>query len=427
MPQLAAKTVARVSRLWWGVLMSACAWKSDFRRVIGRGCAAALAGCAALALAACGPTGEPNLENSMAAPTTPVQAQPLPGGAPAVGETLGAGPVRIGVILPLTQGSGPSPVGVSLRNAAQLAVEESGANDVTLMVLDDHSTPDGAAQAAQAAIGGGAELIVGPLFSTSVREVGRVAKAAQKPVIAFSTDASVASRGVYLLSFLIEGYVDRIVDFARLKGKKSFAVMAPQNDYGNVAVAEFQQITARLGLRVVTISRYGPGQAAAAAKEIAAVAGEIDALFIPDQADGMDGVNAALLASGIKTQILGTGIWNDPRVLKLPALQGAWFAAPENAGFNAFAERYRAKFGADPTRLATLAYDAVSLVAALARTQGPQRFTEKVLTGPSGFSGADGVFRFRPDGPDERGLAVLQIANGATTVLSPAPRSFAGG
>jgi len=66
-------------------------------------------------------------------------------------------------------------------------------------------------------------------------------------------------------------------------------------------------------------------------------------------------------------------------------------------------------------------------VAALARTQGQQRFTEKVLTNASGFNGADGVFRFRVDGPDERGLAVMQITNGAASVLSPAPRSFAGG
>ena len=138
------------------------------------------------------------------------------------------------------------------------------------MVLDDHSTPEGAAQAAQAAIGAGAELIVGPLFSPSVREVGSVAKAAGSPVIAFSTDTSVAARGVYLLSFLIEGYVDRIMEYAHSKGKKSFAAMAPQSDYGNIAVAEFQQAASRLGVRVVTIARYAPGQAASAARQIAA-------------------------------------------------------------------------------------------------------------------------------------------------------------
>jgi ABC-type branched-subunit amino acid transport system substrate-binding protein len=399
---------------------------SEIGRLIAKPASLLLLGGAALTLAACGPTGEPKFDTTMAAPTTPVQTQPL-NGAPPAGDAFGAGPVRIGLVLPLTQGSNPSAVGVSLRNAAQLAVEESGANDITLMVLDDHSTPEGAAQAAQAAIAGGAELIVGPLFSPSVREVGRVAKAAGRPVIAFSTDASVASRGVYLLSFLIEGYVDRIMDYARSKGKKSFAAMAPQSDYGNIAVAEFQQAASRLGVRVVTISRYGPGQAGNAAKEIAAVAAQVDALFIPEQADGAEAVGAALAANGLKMQILGTGIWNDPRVMKLPALQGAWFAAPETAGFSAFADRYRAKFNSDPTRLSTLSYDAVSLVAALARTQGAQRFSDKVLTNPSGFNGADGVFRFRPDGPDERGLAVMQINSGAATTVSPAPKSFAGG
>ena len=72
----------------------------------------------------------------------------------------------------------------------------------------------------------------------------------------------------------------------------------------------------------------------------------------------------------MKTQFLGTGVWNDARVLKLPQMQGAWFAAPDNAGFNAFAQRYRAKFNSEPTRLATLSYDAVTLAAALARNAG---------------------------------------------------------
>jgi ABC-type branched-subunit amino acid transport system substrate-binding protein len=157
---------------------------------------------------------------------------------------------------------------------------------------------------------------------------------------------------------------------------------------------------------------------------------QIDTLFIPEQAPAMPEVARALSANGIdshKLQILGTGLWNDSRVLSLSALQGAWFAAPENAGFAAFAQRYRAKFGADPTRVATLAYDSVSLAAALARTQGARRYSEEVLTNPTGFNGADGVFRFRVNGLNERGLAVMQIGAGGAEVISPAPKSFAGG
>lgn len=388
----------------------------------------ALAGSLVLALAGCnsGGLGLPGPDLG-SAPVPQVQTQPLaaPSG-PTVGEVLGTGPIRVGLILPLTQNGGPSVVGASLRNAAQLAIEESGASDITLMIEDDHGTPDGAAQAAQAELGAGAEIILGPLLAPEVREVGRLAKAAGRPVIAFSTDESAASPGVYLLSFLIESYADRIAEFAASRGKKSFAVLAPQSDYANVAVAEFQQEAARVGARIVTVARYTPGQPDSAVQEIAGLAKQFDALFIPEQADGMSAVGAALATSGLKTQILGTGVWNDARVTRLPALQGAWFAAPDNTGFIAFAQRYKAKFALDPLRLASLAHDAVSLTAALARTQGAQRFSQSVLTNASGFNGVDGVFRFHADGPNDRGLAVMQINAGAATVLSPAPQKFPG-
>ena len=75
-------------------------------------------------------------------------------------------------------------------------------------------------------------------------------------------------------------------------------------------------------------------------------------------------------------------------------------------------------------RPATLAYDAVSLVAALVKTQGPARFAEETLTNSSGFAGIDGVFRFRPDGTNQRGLAVMRVTTSGTQVVSPAPKAF---
>jgi branched-chain amino acid transport system substrate-binding protein len=344
-------------------------------------------------------------------------------------DQIGSGPVRVALILPLSQASGPSVVGTSLRNAAALALADSGSDDLTVIVKDDHSTPQGARAAAEAAIAEGVEIVIGPLFAPNVREVARVARGAGKPVIAFSTDASAAGPGVYLLSFLAESYVDRIIDYAAAKGKKSIAALIPENDYGRVAEATFQQAAARNNLRVMAIERYQPQTLNAAVQKIADLGDQIDTLFIPEQADAMPAVSQALTNAGLSgksVQILGTGLWNDPRVLKLAALQGAWFAAPENGGYHAFAARYRAKYGTDPTRIATLSYDAVSLAAALSHTQGSQRYSDSVLTNRSGFNGADGVFRFQPDGTNERGLAVLQISNGSATPISPAPRSFAG-
>jgi len=47
-----------------------------------------------------------------------------------------------------------------------------------------------------------------------------------------------------------------------------------------------------------------------------------------------------------------------------------------------------------------------------------------VLTNPSGFAGIDGLFRFRPDGTNERWLAVMRVWSGASTLVAGSPKSF---
>ena len=358
-----------------------------------------------------------------------VAPQAAPSAVAADGATIGAGSVKVALILPLTAPGQGAVVAQSLRNAAEMALTEFQNPDVTILVKDDRGSPEGARDAATQAVAEGAELIIGPVFAGSVQAVGQVAHQSRRPVIAFSTDAGVATRGVYLLSFLAQAEVDRIVDYAASQGKRSIAALIPETTYGGVVEAQFREATARRGLRVAAVERYPAGQPQAAVSRLAPViagaAPQADALFLPDNGDGLPAAPQALQAARFNPQqvkLLGTGVWNEPRVFALPALQGGWFAAPDNRGFNAFAGRYRARYNTDPTRLATLSYDAVSLAAALARTQGSQRFAEPVLTNPSGFAGADGVFRFRPDGTNDRALAVQEIRGGGAATISAAPR-----
>ena len=382
-----------------------------------------------LALGGCNsmmPFSTPSPQLPKAMPAAPITAQALESNAPATTQ-FGTGPVHIALILPLTQNGQPDAVGISLRNAAELAVEQSYSNVITVDVMDNQATPAGSRAAAQTALNNGDDLIVGPLISPNVRAVGQLARAAGKPEIAFSTDSSVASPGVYLLSFLVENDVDRIVDYAASRGKRSLAALIPDNQYGTIAAAAFQQQAAARGIRVQALVRYNASTLAAAVQKIAAVKSQINGLFIPEQAAGLTAVAQQLAAAGLtgpKVQLLGTGVWNDSRVMALPALQGAWYAAPENTGFNSFAHNYQAKFGTSPVRLATLSYDAVTLAGALARTQGSQRYATSILTNPSGFNGSDGLFRFRRNGLCQRGLAVEQITGGSARTISPAPQSF---
>ncbi len=350
------------------------------------------------------------------------------GGQSGDSSTIGTGQVKIGLLLPLTASGNGAAVGNSLRNAAELAIVEFNEPNVQLLVKDDKGTAEGAAAAAREAFGQGAELIIGPLFAPSVKAVADIARPAGKPIMAFSTDATVAGRGAYLLSFLPESDVERIISYAASRGKKSYSALIPQTAYGNVVAAAFQESVARNGGRVVALERYTPGTGLAAAmRNVSQGANEIDALFIPQNGEELASVAPLLASNKIDTkriQLLGTGLWNDPRVFRMPQLVGGWFAAPDATGFTSFAARYKAKYGSDPARIATLSYDAVALAAALVRTRGSERFSETTLTNASGFAGQDGVFRFRNDGLNDRGLAVQQIGNGTASIISPTPKSF---
>jgi branched-chain amino acid transport system substrate-binding protein len=344
---------------------------------------------------------------------------------------IGSGTVRVGLILPMSAGGNAGTVAQSMKNAAEMALAEFNSPDIQLLVKDDGGSAGGAQQAAQQALAEGAEIIVGPLFAHSVGVVGAAARQRGVPVIAFSTDASVAARGVYLLSFLPESDVDRIVDYAVSRGKRSFAAMLSEGAYGTVVEAEFKQAVARKGGRIVALERYAlsTGGIQGAASKVAQAARGADAVFVPEGPEVVPSAVKALSGAGLdlrRVQLLGTGLWDDPRVFAETAVQGGWFAAPDNAGFRNFSVRYRSRYGQDPVRTATLAYDAVALVAALVKTQGPQRFTEPVLTNASGFAGIDGLFRFRTDGTSQRGLAVLRVTPNSSQVISPPPRAFSG-
>lgn len=347
--------------------------------------------------------------------------------------TIGTGQVKAGLILPL---SGPGNAGIAgqaMRNAAEMAIAEFSSPNLQLLVKDDGGTAEAARLGAQQALDDGAEIILGPLFAQSVGFVGQVARPRNVPVIAFSTDANVASSGIYLLSFLPESDVDRIVQYATSTGKHSYAALIPDNPYGTVVEAAFKQAVARRsGSQVVAIERYPHDKAGMATpiRSVGQASARADALFIPDGGDAVPDVAQALAAAGVnlkRLQLLGTGLWDDPRIYAAPSLDGGWYAAPDGVGYRNFSARYRARYNQDPVRTATLAYDAVALVAALVKTQGPQRFSQQVLTNPSGFTGIDGLFRFRTDGTNERGLAVLRVSSAGVQTVAPALRSFGAG
>jgi ABC-type branched-subunit amino acid transport system substrate-binding protein len=352
--------------------------------------------------------------------------EPQAAGPPQQPAVAGNGHVKVGLILPLSAAGNAGLAAQSMKSAAEMALAEFQNPNIQLLIKDDAGSPQGAQQGAQQACDEGAEIILGPLFAGSVPATAQVARTRNISVIAFSTDSSVAGRGVYLLSFLPESDVNRIVEYSAGAGKRSFAALLPDNAYGTVVEGAFKTAVTRKGDRIVAFEKYGSDRATPA-RAVAGALGGADALLLADDGDAVVATADALTAAGANLrniQLLGTGLWDNPRVSASANLQGGLYAAPDPSGFRAFSGRYRTRFGSEPVRTATLAYDAVALVAALARTQGQQRFAPDVLTNSSGFAGIDGLFRFRPDGTNERGLAVMRVAPGGGLAVAGSPKSF---
>ena len=373
------------------------------------------------ALAACSPTSRPSGSDMLL---------PLPTGPAVSGEVMGTGTVRVALLLPKTAPGNGAALAIAMQNAASLGLSDFSGNDLTVMVKDTRGTSEGAAEAARQAISEGAELILGPVFAAEVGGVGPVARAANIPVIAFSSDPSVAAPGVYILGLLVDGQVRRVVAEAAKSGRKSIAAIMSQSAFGNLAEASLRQEAGRYGMRVVAVERYAAGGEAKAAGNIAAVATQIDCILLPEGAGVAPTIARSLRSSGVdlsRIKLLGTGVWNDPAVYNDPSLVGGWFPSPEISGFSTFASHYRSTYGSEPPFTASLAYDAVVLAAGLAKTAGAQRFQLSVITNPEGFlSAVNGLFRFNAVGTNDRGLAVYEVTGSTPSLVSAAPRAFTG-
>ncbi len=396
----------------------------------------------ALLLACCQPPPRPALPlpppSPLAAPMITAMAPPPPPPRPVPMDQpnfyrlrnmpLGEIPARVALLLPLSSPSAETrALATALEHAAELAIFDAKNPAVLLMPRDDGGTPEKAAAAAAKAINDGAEIIVGPLFATSVTAVAPIARAKRVPVVAFSTDRSVGGNGVYLLSFQPETEVSRIVSYAAASGHNEFSAVIPNSPYGDRINVAFRDSVARGGGRLAGIERFNerPELIGPAAQESFKTGA--DSVLIGEGGAMLQTAAPALALAETKdrkVQLLGTGLWDDAAVTHQPGLIGGWFAAPPPNAFTAFSNHYRTVYKTTPPRIASLAYDALALVGLLAKGPPHARFTDEALTDPNGFSGIDGIFRFHPDGSADRGLAVLEVGANGFIVRDPAPKAF---
>ena len=370
---------------------------------------------------------------------------PPPGGtASPGGPATVSQPARpVAILLPLT---GPqAELGQNMLRAAQLAF--NGQPDAPLDVRDTAGTPAGAAGAARAALANGDGVILGPLTSSETAAVSPLARAANVPVLAFTSDPAQAQPGVWVLGITPDQQVRRLLDAVAAENKTRIAAVLPDNPLGAALGSGLRQAARDAALPPPVVQNYGSGGLSdalkvasgfearhpAAASDSAASSADpsapppappsvpvpFDALLLGAVGDQLGQAVPLLATFDIRptaVRVVGPALWAQ-NAARYPDLAGAWYAAPDPALRASFLALYTGKYNAPPRDLADLAFDAANI----ARTAGPNAAG---LFRPEGFAGADGPVALLPDGRTRRGLAIFVVERGGTRLLQPAPRSL---
>lgn len=338
---------------------------------------------------------------------------------------------RVGILLPFSSRADQA---LALFQAAELAVFEQGNPDTVLIPRDSGGTEQSAEEAARLLLRSGVDVVIGPLQRDQVRGAHR-ATSGRAPLIGFSNDLNVAGNGAYLLSIPPEEEVARIIEFANRRNIRTLALLAPASEYGRRVETAMRAELEKRGGALAVVQTYANSterDASAAARTLAGRvrSGNVQAILIAESGAALRAAGPALLAGGLdlsRVQLLGIGGWANGDAQREPTLARGWYVAPDPAARAAFEERFRTAYGQSPSRLASLSYDAVAVAAFLSRDRGPTGLNRRSLEAESGFSGVDGMFRFRSDGTIERALAVLEVRQNGPAVIDPAPRRFTSG
>ena len=125
-----------------------------------------------------------------------------------------------------------------------------------------------------------------------------------------------------------------------------------------------------------------------------------------------------------RIKYLGTSQLENPKIYNERAFRGAWYPSVSTKYTGKFDEAYKKYFKRKPIKIASLAYDAVSLINSLANDGEIDR---KDLLNPNGWTGINGIFRFKSNGSSERNMDIKEVIGGSTVktkVISPAPINF---
>ena len=356
----------------------------------------------------------------------------------------------IGLILPMS--GRYAAYGKKALDAAVLAAglfDPRKRTGVKLFIEDSESDADASRQAVARLVRRDRVIcVVGPLGAIEAQTAAAEAQQLQVPILPMTSKEGICEIGPFVFrNFLTSGMqVRALAGYAvRTLGLSRFAILYPQDSYGQEMVRLFRAEILRLGGQIRKVKAYdrketdfgdeirfvtgrpvphsiGFGKDQRAEPLPVARPVDFDALFIPDDYERVQMIAPQLAFHDVKdVQLLGTSGWNSPNLLKGGAqhLEGAvfvddYFSGGYNPELNDFADSFYAAFAREPDGMDAIWYDAVAIAVAMVengRAETRNQFRER-LAGLTGYPGVTGKTSFSPSRDADKELHLLRVQEG---------------
>jgi branched-chain amino acid transport system substrate-binding protein len=354
-----------------------------------------------------------------------------------------SGPITIGAVLDIT-GAGAS-LGVPERQTLELLADQLQAEggidgrEVELIIEDDQSTEDGAAQAMNKLVNEDeVDIVLGASRTGPSLAMRPIAEQSQIPMISLAANAAIVdgSEWVFKSAQNDRVVIERMIEYMAGQGWTTIGLARDASGFGEGVQEIFDEVGAASGISVVAVERFAPDATdftaqmvnlRNAAADVNVIWGIPPAAGLAQRAYAQLGITTPVMQShGIGNQVFLDTAAESANGLVAPL--GRLVVAdqlpaddPQREVITTFIDDYTAEYGESPSTFAGHAYDGWQLAVDALREVGtdPQALRDH-LEGVEDFVGISGTFTMTPEdhsGLTKDALVLVTVQNGEWTLL----------
>ena len=374
----------------------------------------------------------------------------------------------IAALLPLSGQS--ANLGRQVSQGAETAFYRYGRNHQKIRFYDTQGRRFTAIQAGKEALSDGADVIIGPLFSHSAAAVIPLAQEQRVPMITFSNNNALLEQAdqdssVYILGITPKEELRQLIEASTLSGLQNFALIAPNDRYGQQIQQDMQEILAESSANFARSMLYDPTNidfseqiqqisdyherrnaykqemlrlkssgvtSNKARKELLGYketfgSAPFDAVILITYDDNSLRTLAAQLEyyeiEPETVQYMGLRQWQNFRDLHLePSLRGSWFVGPDQKRADLFEQLHQRLYQDPATFFTALGFDTVTMLAHFNADQASP--IPLALQQRQGIIGATGAYRLENDGTVSRKMSLFEVTPKGVEVRLNAEESW---